>query len=87
MSAWSENSVPVIHMVISTKMILILLQPSENLLLQHDGKCNDGQFKLMIDLEMNARYILLVTTHRPKTVGNFSIFISGPNNVSLQSFQ
>ena len=25
------------------------LKPFENLLLQHDGSCNDGQFKLIID--------------------------------------
>ncbi len=59
------------------------LKPSENLLLQHDGSCNEGQFKLFIDLEINTRYVLVVTTRRPNAVGNFSIFISGPNNVTL----
>jgi hypothetical protein len=59
------------------------LKPFENLLLEHDGYCNEGQFKLFIDLEMNTRYVLVVTTHRPKTIGNFSIFISGPNNITL----
>lgn len=59
------------------------LKPSENLLLQHDGSCNEGQFKLFIDLEINTRYVLVVTTRRPNAVGNFSISISGPNNVSL----
>lgn len=59
------------------------LKPSENLLLQHDGFCNEGQFKLMIDLEMNIRYILVVTTHRPNTIGNFFIFISGPKNITV----
>ncbi|CAF1439386.1 unnamed protein product [Adineta steineri] len=62
------------------------LKPSENLLLSHDGKCNDGQFKLIIDLETNTRYILVVTTHNPKIIGNFSVFISGPNNISLSPF-
>jgi hypothetical protein len=60
------------------------LKPFENLLLQHDGYCNEGQFKLFIDLEMNTRYVLVVTTHRPKTIGNFSITISGPNNVTFR---
>jgi hypothetical protein len=59
------------------------LKPSENVLLQHDGYCNDGQLKLIVDLEINTRYVLVVTTHRPNTIGNFSIFISGPNNVTL----
>ncbi|CAF1435106.1 unnamed protein product [Adineta steineri] len=62
------------------------LKPSENLLVSHDGECNDGQFKLIIDLEVNTRYILVVTTHNPKIIGSFSIFISGPNNVSLSPF-
>ena len=59
------------------------LKPFQNLLLQHDGLCNKGQFKLIIDLQINVRYVLVVTTHRPDTIGNFSIFISGPENVSF----
>ncbi|CAF4010695.1 unnamed protein product, partial [Adineta steineri] len=62
------------------------LKPSENLLLSHDGECNDEQFKLIIDLEINTRYILVVTTRDPKTIGDFSVMISGPNNISLSSF-
>ncbi|CAF1269417.1 unnamed protein product [Adineta steineri] len=62
------------------------LKPSENLLLSHGGECNDGQFKLIIDLEIKTQYILVVTTHDPKTFGSFSIFISGPNNVSINPF-
>ncbi|CAF1064361.1 unnamed protein product [Adineta steineri] len=62
------------------------LKPSENLLLSHDGECNDGQFKLIIDLENTTRYILVVTTRNPKITGSFSVFISGPNNVSLSPF-
>ena len=62
------------------------LKQFENLLLQHDGYCNDGQFKLIIDLEINTRYILVVTTYRSNTLGNFSIFISGPDNVTVNYF-
>ena len=62
------------------------LKPSENLLVKHDGYCNDGQFKLIIDLEIDTRYVLVVTTYRPKTIGSFSIFISGPDNVTLNYF-
>ena len=59
------------------------LKPFENLLLQHDGSCNDGEFKLIVQLQINVRYVLVVTTYRPNTLGNFSIFISGPNNISF----
>ncbi len=59
------------------------LKPSENLLVKHNGYCNGGQFKLFIKLEIDTRYVLVVTTHRPKTIGNFSITISGPQNVTL----
>jgi hypothetical protein len=59
------------------------LQPAENLLLGHNGSCNKEQFKLIIDLEVNTRYVLVVTTYRPKAMGRFSVFVSGPDNVSL----
>jgi hypothetical protein len=62
------------------------LKPSENLLLEHDGSCNQKQFKLIIDLEINTRYILIVTTYFPKTIGRFSVFVSGSDNVSLNPF-
>ena len=57
------------------------LKPKENLLSQHDGSCNDGQFKLFVDLEINIRYVLVVTTHHSEETGNFSVVISGPDNV------
>ncbi|CAF1084670.1 unnamed protein product [Adineta steineri] len=81
---WSENDINAYGYIY--KNDFNPLKPSENLLLSHDGKCNDEQFKLIIDLEINTRYILVVTTHDPKTIGNFSVFISGPNNVSLSPF-
>ena len=59
------------------------LKPFVNLLLQHDGSCNDEQFKLIIDLEVNIRYVLVITTRYPNTIGNFSISISGPENISF----
>ncbi|CAF1178450.1 unnamed protein product [Adineta steineri] len=62
------------------------LKPSENLLLSHGGECNDGEYKLIIDLEINTRYILVVTTQNPKKIGDFSVVISGPDNISLSSF-
>jgi hypothetical protein len=79
---WSESTISNTYGYIY-KNDFNALKPSENLLLKHDGYCNDGQFKLFIDLEINTRYVLVVTTHRPNKFGNFSIFISGPTNVTL----
>ncbi|CAF4236907.1 unnamed protein product, partial [Adineta steineri] len=46
---WSENNIDAYGYIY--KNDFNPLKPSENLLLSHDGKCNDGQFKLIIDLE------------------------------------
>jgi hypothetical protein len=78
---WSESNIPTYGYIY--KNDFNALKPFENLLLQHDGSCNDGQFKLIIDLEINTRYVLVVTTHRPNMIGNFSVFISGPKNVTV----
>lgn len=62
------------------------LQPFANLLAQHSGKCNQGQLKFIIDLHANTKYILAVTTYYPNTTGNFTIFVSGQNNVIVSRF-
>jgi hypothetical protein len=62
------------------------LKPSGNLLLEHNGTCNQEQFKLIIDLKNDTQYVLVVTTYRSYTVGSFSVLISGPDNVSLNRF-
>ena len=62
------------------------LKPSANLLAEHNGTCNERQFKLIIDLENNTQYVLVVTTYYPYTIGSFSVFVSGPDNVSLNQF-
>jgi hypothetical protein len=79
---WSESNINNTYGYIY-KNDFNILKPFQNLLLQHDGYCNDGQFKLFINLEINTRYVLVVTTHRPKTIGNFSITISGPENITV----
>ncbi|CAF1064126.1 unnamed protein product [Adineta steineri] len=81
---WSENNINAYGYIYQNNFNP--LKPSENLLLSHGGKCNNEQFKLIIDLEINTRYILVVTTQDPKIIGNFSVFISGPNNISLSPF-
>jgi len=79
---WSESNIDRTYGYIY-KNDFNSLKPSENLLLRHDGTCNEEQCKFFIDLEINTRYVLVVTTHRPRTIGNFSISISGPENVTL----
>jgi hypothetical protein len=81
---WSESSIEIYGYIYNNDFNP--LKPSDDLLLRHNGDCNDKQFKLIIDLEVHTRYILVVTTHHPKTFGNFSVFISGPDNVTLTHF-
>jgi hypothetical protein len=78
---WSNSSVDTYGYIY--KENFDSLKPVENLLSQHSGSCNQGQFKLIIALEAYTTYILVVTTYRPSITGNFSIFVSGPDNVTL----
>lgn len=59
------------------------LKPSENLLVQDDNNCNNNQFKLITELNTSTTYILVVTTYHPAKTEQFSILISGPNNVNV----
>jgi hypothetical protein len=62
------------------------LKPLDNLIAEHNGSCNEEQLKFIIDLEIDIQYVLVVTTYHPYTMGTFSIFISGLNNVSVNRF-
>jgi hypothetical protein len=57
--------------------------PYINLLVSNDDGNDSTQFTLTTYLRANTTYVLVVTTFRENTVGPFSIFVSGPNNVSL----
>jgi hypothetical protein len=81
---WSESKINTYGYIYKNNFDA--LKPRENLLLEHNGTCNQEQFKLMIDLENDTQYVLVVTTYRPYTTGGFSVFISGPDNVSLNHF-
>ncbi|CAF1172988.1 unnamed protein product [Adineta ricciae] len=48
-----------------------------------DGGCN-YQFKLTYYLYKHIKYILMITTFAPNETGSFSIFVLGPNNVTLE---
>ncbi len=78
---WSESNIDTYGYIY--KNDFNSLKPFRNLLLEHNGDCNGGQFKLVINLEINTRYILIVTTHHPNITRNFSIFISGQSNVTI----
>jgi hypothetical protein len=81
---WSESNIDTYGYIY--KNDFNPLKPFRNLLLEHDGGCNGRQFKLVINLEINIRYVLIVTTDRPNITGNFSIYISGQSNVTVNHF-
>jgi hypothetical protein len=81
---WSESSIDTYGYIY--KNDFDPLKPSKNLIREHNGTCNNGQFKLIIDLENNTQYVLVVTTYYPYMIGSFSVFVSGPDNVSLNQF-
>ena len=64
------------------------LKPSVNRLFEHNGTCNQEQLKFIVSLQMNIRYVLVVTTFDSYTIGEFSLYISGLNhtNVTVQHF-
>ncbi len=59
------------------------LNPNFNLFLQDSDNINDTQFEFITQLQVNTTYVLIVTTYFPNVTGNFSITVSGSNNVSL----
>jgi hypothetical protein len=59
------------------------LNPFENIHLQNGFNCFGRHFRLTPNLQIGNTYILVVTTVYPKETGAFSIFVSGPENASL----
>ena len=59
------------------------LRPSNHKLFEHNGTCNQEQLKLIVDLQMNTRYILVVTTFHSYTTGKYSLSISGLNKTNV----
>jgi hypothetical protein len=56
---------------------------SQNLLSQNNNNLNDSQFKFITCLQANTTYVLVIAMNYLNVTGAFSIFVSGPNNVSL----
>ena len=59
------------------------LKPSLNQLFQHNGTCNQDQLKFILNLQINIRYILVVTTLNSYATGQFSLFISGLSHTNV----
>ena len=45
--------------------------------------CPNGEFKIITELQSSVTYILIVTSIITLSVNNFSLLISGPNNITL----
>ena len=57
--------------------------PNRNLLAQSNFSCGKFHFGLAEYLELNTRYILVITTFDPNVIGSFTLFVNGPHNVTL----
>lgn len=57
--------------------------PADNLLANSTSACVRYYFQFGIHLHINTTYILVVTTVDPYVQGEFSVFVIGPSNVSL----
>lgn len=60
-----------------------VFNPMTNLLKEiHTSTCYDN-FDITVDLRVNTRYVLVVTTNYPLHTGPFSVLVTGLYNVSL----
>jgi len=55
---------------------------SRNLITESNSEC-DNIFRIAAELHTNVIYILLVTTLEPHRRGHFTVFIHGPENVTI----
>ncbi|CAF0965024.1 unnamed protein product [Adineta steineri] len=58
--------------------------PSVNLILEDDENCEQEQFGLTVNLQVNIKYILVVTTFSPDAANAFSIIVSGLTNANVE---
>lgn len=61
------------------------IDPSENLIFKHYGYCDASLFKVDSHLRSKTTYILVVTPYKPRTVGTFSVAVTGLNQVFFTS--
>ena len=57
--------------------------PNENKLSENGSRCDDYQFQILIDLQINSTYILVITTLNSNEKGNFSVHATGLGNVTF----
>ncbi|CAF0762556.1 unnamed protein product [Adineta ricciae] len=63
------------------------INPFKNLLEQNYRSCDAHiNSNIVSYLESGVTYVLVVTTFLPNLTGNFSILVTGPNNVTLYRF-
>ncbi|CAF1216350.1 unnamed protein product [Adineta ricciae] len=57
--------------------------PNNNLITHSNYSCSGFNFKFTAYLQFNTTYVLVATTFEPNVQGAFSVFVYGPNNVTL----
>ena len=61
------------------------ISPIKNSLFELRGSCGPNKFKLTTHLQPNIKYMLVIRTNDFRMKGLLSVFVTGPNNVSLKS--
>ena len=61
------------------------VEPNRNRLSQGLKSDGEEQFGIIVSLQSNHRYVLIVAPRTPETTGTFSIRAAGPAMVSLKS--
>jgi hypothetical protein len=57
--------------------------PSKDLIASNDDSNDDNQFRLVVTFPSGGKYILVVTTFREDTIGDFLIKVIGPASVDF----
>ncbi len=57
--------------------------PKKNLFAEGGDGCGKYKFQFTTYLDSNTTYILVVTTLVANVQGNFSVFVTGPSNITL----
>jgi hypothetical protein len=60
------------------------LNPFADRILESDQSCRNGYFRLIVRLQVNTTYILVVSTYNPDETGLFSVIVYGSNKVHFQ---
>lgn len=62
-------------------------RPLENRLMTVYQNCEDNRFRLIITLESDRTYILIVSTFFLTSLSALTVSVSGPNNIALNSIR